>query len=57
MCGEGFDAGPGKVDVEEEKESAEAGDGRLVEGRSVRMVIRGRRGIIRRIRHRRGQGG
>ena len=43
---EGFDVGPGQVDVEEEEKGAEAGDGGLVVGVSVdfhRDVLRGER--------------
>lgn len=43
---EGFDVGPGQVDVEEEEKGAEAGDGGLVVGLSVdfhRDVLRGER--------------
>lgn len=33
VCGEGFNARPGKVDVEEEKEGTQAGNGGLVQRR------------------------
>lgn len=57
MCGKIFNVRPGKIDVEEEKESAESRDGGLAVGTVSRMVVSARKENVRQTRRRHGRGG